>query len=48
MSEIDWDDLDQKMCPDCGGMVELLYKGEIVPAANWMAYGFACDIGCVC
>lgn len=42
------EDIEQRFCPQCAGLVEMKHKGKIVPPKDWMKFGCASDINCIC
>jgi hypothetical protein len=42
------EDIKQTFCRNCGGVKTIKIKGKKIPEKDWMKYGFACDLGCIC
>ena len=38
----------QTFCKHCGGMKTLKVNGKMIKQSEWIKYGFAIDIGCIC
>ena len=47
-STMDFAKIEEKHCRVCGGMKSFKYDGEEVPSKDWIGYGYAIDIGCIC
>jgi len=38
----------QTFCKTCCGVKTVKVDGKLIPPAQWIKYGLASDVGCVC
>lgn len=38
----------QIFCSKCAGLKKLIIDGKVINPKDWMRYGMASDIGCLC